>query len=205
VPPADTPPADLPPEDVPPADTPPADPGVGDAPGDPGAQDVPTDAVVVLQTCVDLTQCLIGCPDEACGNACFAAASQQAVDDRKVLDDCIATECPACGTPAECAPCWNTALAGACKGPGETCLSVPAGTAPCATVLACVKGCSNIACGNDCYDQARSDARVLFDTVGECVGQQCPDLEGPMWTPCVDTASKGACKTQFDACAAQAT
>jgi hypothetical protein len=204
-PPADVPPEDVPPEDVPPVDVPPTDVPPTDVPEDPGTPDTPADVPVALLTCLDLTECLVACPDEACGNNCFAAASPQAVSDRKAFEDCIDTECPQCGTPTECAPCWNTALAGACKALGELCLSEPTGTDPCATVLACVKGCSDVACGNACADTARSDARVLFDALGQCVGGQCPDLQGPMWTPCVETATAGACKTQVDACAAQTT
>jgi hypothetical protein len=71
----------------------------------------------------------------------------------------------------------------------------------CGQLLACINGCGDQACADDCYSRATPEAQATYDTASACVSNNCP-LEclffgGAVCDLCVQdmcSAETGACQ-----------
>jgi len=165
-------------------------------------------------TCADLIDCLLGCPDDdpgtpevdegqECVNGCFDGGSFLANSDYEIRRQCLLGQCAVCEienpTPDEdqqCIDCLNTAANGLCKAEAQACQAT--GNNPCGAVWACVYQCDGSECAQACYGSGTATAQGLYDTLVVCLEGVCPD----MLVTCVDAALLDACAADYGACQA---
>jgi hypothetical protein len=162
--------------------------------------------------CADLMTCLNSCPDDdpnttdvnemqVCAGDCFSNATYQANSDYQAMFDCIDTNCTTCGTDWQgttCQNCINTVLTsgGACNANYVKC--APHGDKTCSEVWTCLLACQDQACAQGCYASGTLTGQDLAGKWVDCALAQCTDGS----IQCIDGTKTAACKTQWDACAA---
>jgi len=176
----------------------------------------------IYTTCKDFWLCADACPDpktdpqgaDACIGNCWDGATYDALMDNWAVGQCISKNCPICDkkdpTPAEdqqCIDCQNQYLGpgGDCRDEYEKC--APSGNKHCGDVFQCINQCAaDTSCAQGCYKEGTFKAQELVLAVFDCMEQACKQFENDdqAWQKCANDALTGACKSQVDACEADA-
>ena len=158
------------------------------------------------QTCVDLVDCLNGCPDDdpntpdideskTCIGDCWENSTYDTEWDLQHLLDCANNQCTSeCSNPDSdtCKSCFSDALySSSCTSYANKCFTH--GTATCGQIMDCMNGCTtgDQACMNDCYDNGSLAAQKQYSDWQQCGLDACP-------TECADPNSD-ACNTCWQA------
>lgn len=78
----------------------------------------------------------------------------------------------------------------------------PHGDNNCPSTWTCITGCEDFVCVDGCYDSATVHAQNLANAFAVCIGTVCTDPN--TFDTCMEDAKTGACKSQWNACVADA-
>jgi V8-like Glu-specific endopeptidase len=130
------------------------------------------DAVCATSTCDEAYTCLVDCSDQACVDACFAAATPDAQTQLNALLVCLDDKCSTATTDTafqQCAESQCGNEVGACFGTGP----VGTGTDSCEAVYNCLVDCSDNTCATACYSDGTAEAQTQIDAMLTCLDTNC--------------------------------
>ena len=140
--------------------------------------------------CSEVVDCVNGCADETCGQACVAAGTPAAAAQLDDLTTCVFAACPN-GDQA----CVNSTGAQECEAEWGTCLDGYS----CLDAVSCVADCADdAACGLGCVAAASPEGATQLTALQDCIEAACPNGDSACTSQA--QADGGACAAEDDAC-----
>ncbi|MGB0648162.1 MAG: MopE-related protein, partial [Bradymonadia bacterium] len=121
--------------------------------------------------CSALAQCTSNCTNGLCASSCYARSSSDAKRGYVELADCASRRC---------ANGDSFCLQDNCGDEIEFCYgddAFPSGERSCGDVYACVNGCSDSTCAQNCYISGTLDAQRNYSEFYDCLYNRCADLQ----------------------------
>ncbi len=170
-------------------------------------------------SCMGLQYCYYCCPqDQACYDACDAAATADANQKMDAFYGCVFANCETECTGSDNAAC-DACVDANCQSQIDACDWNSTGTAGCITLNNCLSGCSGtlqqgggnastcpshplITCYNECYGNASQQGADLLDAFIDCVWDQCEtECTSGTEQECQE-CYQAACAAEMNACGA---
>ncbi|MGM0574380.1 MAG: hypothetical protein ACQEXJ_01420 [Myxococcota bacterium] len=130
--------------------------------------------------CPGILECVNGCSDEACAQACVEDGSSTGQSEFLALNQCFADN-----------GCEDSLCAAEnCAYQNAECNFDQAGTGSCSGIVECQQGCTtgDSECVYGCYHQASVSAQASLIALNQCIGHYCPQggdtcVEGAVQDP----------------------
>jgi len=152
-------------------------------------------AVCQVGSCSETYDCLVGCADGACQQACLATASPEGLSAVQALLTCFETNCA-----TQTGQAFQTCAGQFCGPQVDLCFDAgptATGTQSCDDIYTCMGDCgSDNQCLSTCYAKGTADAQTQLSAMADCFDSKCGNTSGQAFQDC----AVAQCGDAIDTC-----